>query len=246
MSKSDIKRVLGSVRRADEKFGMIENGDRIAVGLSGGKDSLLLLLALSIYRKFSRKSFELFAVTVALGREPFDTSGIARFSESLGVPFVRVDSDIYEVVFEVRQEKNPCALCANMRRGALNAKAKELGCNKVALAHHGDDAVETLLMSLFYEGRMHVFAPVTYLSRLDLTVIRPFIYLPEEIIASVAAYNELPVLENPCPADKHTKRQDVKELLTELSARFPDVRAHLLHALDDSEEYRLWEPGKVE
>lgn len=241
MGKSDIKRVLGSIRRADEKFGMIAPGDRIAVGVSGGKDSLLLLFALSIYKKFCKKDFSLCAVTVSLGLEPFDTAEVESFSLSLGIPYTRVESDIGDVVFNIRKEKNPCALCANMRRGAVNSAAKEANCNKVALAHHRDDAIETLLMSLFFEGRMNTFAPVTYLSRQDLTVIRPFIYIPENIIASVARENRLPVVTSPCPANGKTKRQDIKDLLQALTAQFPDVHEKLLHALDNTEKYNLWD-----
>ncbi len=241
MGKSDIKRVLGSIRRADEKFGMIQSGDKIAVGVSGGKDSLLLLFALSIYKKFCKKDFSLFAVTVSLGLEPFDTTAVEQFSNSLGIPYTRTDSDIGNIVFHIRKEKNPCALCANMRRGAVNSAAKELGCNKVALAHHRDDAIETLLMSLFFEGRMNTFAPVTYLSRQDLTVIRPFLYVPEEIIAAVAQNNALPVIPSPCPANGKTKRQDIKDLLSSLSAQFPDIHEKLLHALDNTEKYNLWD-----
>ena len=241
MGKSDIKRVLGSIRRADEKFGMIKDGDKIAVGVSGGKDSLLLLFALSIYKKFCKKDFTLCAVTVALGFEPFDTGRIEEFCQKLGVEYKRVDSEIGDVVFNIRKEKNPCALCANMRRGAVNNAAKELGCNKVALAHHRDDAIETLLMSLFLEARMNTFAPVTYLSRVDLTVIRPFIYVPEEIIAGCARDNDLPITNAPCPIDGKTARQDVKDLIKELSAKFPDLHEKLLHALDNTEKYNLWD-----
>ncbi len=241
MGKSDIKRVLGSIRRADEKYGMIADGDKIAVGVSGGKDSLMLLFALSIYKKFCKKDFELFAVTVSLGLEPFDTSAVEAFSNKLSVPFTRVDSDIADIVFNIRKEKNPCALCANMRRGAVNNAAKDLGCNKVALAHHRDDAIETLLMSLFFEGRMNTFAPVTYLSRIDLRVIRPFIYVPEEIITSCANDNDLPIIKSPCPIDGKTARQDIKDLISELSRTFPDLHEKLLHALDNTEMYNLWD-----
>lgn len=241
MSKSDIKRVLGSVRRADEKYGMIEDGDKIAVGVSGGKDSLMLLFALSIYQKFSKKNFELYAVTIALGFEPFDTTPIKQFCDKLGVEYVRIESSIGDVVFNIRKEKNPCALCANMRRGAVNNAAKELGCNKVALAHHRDDAIETLLMSMFFEARMNTFAPVTYLSRIDLKVIRPFIYVPEEIIAGCAKDNQLPIVNAPCPIDGKTSRQDIKELIKELSKKFPDLHEKLLHAIDNTEKYNLWD-----
>lgn len=241
MAKSDIKRVLGSIRRADEKFGMIEDGDKVAVGISGGKDSLMLLFALSIYKKFSKKNFQIVAITVDLGFRPYDLSPIQEFCEKLGVQYKVVSSEIGNVVFNVRKEKNPCALCANMRRGALNNAAKELSCNKVALAHHRDDAIETLLMSLFLESRMNTFAPVTYLSRIDLKVIRPFIYVPEEIISSCAKYNQLPIVNAPCPIDGKTSRQDIKDLIKELSEKFPDLHEKLLHALDNTETYNLWD-----
>ena len=245
MAKSDIKRVLGSVRRADEKYGMIEDNDRIAVGVSGGKDSLMLLFALSIYKKFSKKNFQIIAITVDLGFRPFDVSPIQAFCDKLGVEYKVVPSEIGDVVFNVRKEKNPCALCANMRRGAVNNAAKELNCNKVALAHHRDDAIETLLMSMFLEARMNTFAPVTYLSRVDLKVIRPFIYVPEEIISSCAKDNELPIVNAPCPIDGKTSRQDVKELIQELSNKFPDLHEKLLHALDTHETYNLWDKYAV-
>ncbi len=241
MSKSDIKRVLGSVRRADEKYGMIEDGDRIAVGISGGKDSLMLLFALSIYKKFSKKDFQIVAITVDLGFRPFDVSPIKEFCEKLGIEYKVIPSEIGDVVFNVRKEKNPCALCANMRRGALNNGAKEASCNKVALAHHRDDAIETLLMSMFFESRMNTFAPVTYLSRIDLKVIRPFIYVPEEILSSCAKNNELPIVNAPCPIDGKTSRQDIKDLIKELSQKFPDLHEKLLHALDNTETYNLWD-----
>ncbi len=246
MGKSDIKRVLGSIRRADEKFGMIENGDKIAVGVSGGKDSMLLLFALSIYKKFCKKDFELFAVTVSLGFEPFDTSPVEEFCKKIDVPFTRINSDIGDVVFNIRKEKNPCALCANMRRGAVNNAAKELGCNKVALAHHRDDAIETLLMSMFFESRMNTFAPVTYLTRIDLKVIRPFIYVPEDIIRNCVKDNELPIVHSVCPIDGKTSRQDIKELIEELSQKFPDLHEKLLHALDNTEKYNLWDKYVVD
>ena len=241
MAKSDIKRVLGSLRRADEKYGMIEDGDKIAVGISGGKDSLMLLFALSIYKKFSKKDFQIVAITVDLGFRPYDLSPIQDFCEKLGVEYKVVASEIGDVVFNVRKEKNPCALCANMRRGALNNAAKESSCNKVALAHHRDDAIETLLMSLFLESRMNTFAPVTYLSRVDLKVIRPFIYVPEEILSSCAKDNQLPIVNAPCPIDGKTSRQDVKDLIKELSQKFPDLHEKLLHALDITETYNLWD-----
>lgn len=241
MGRSDIKHVLSALRRADEKFNLIENGDRICVGISGGKDSLLLLFALSIYKKFSKKDFYLLAITVHLGFEPFDTSEIARFCNDLGIEYKVVKTDIGDVVFNVRKEKNPCSLCANMRRGALNGAASEAKCNKVALAHHADDAVETLFMSLFYEGRLNTLAPKTYLSRQDLAVIRPLLFVPEEIMTSCARYNNLPVLKNPCPADGATKRTEMKDFLLGLEDKYPDLKKHLLSALTHTDKYNLWD-----
>lgn len=241
MGRSDIKHVLGALRRADNKFNLIQNGDRICVGVSGGKDSLLLLFALSIYKQFSKKDFSLLAVTVHLGFEPFNTDGIKEFCDNLGVEYKVIKTDIGEVVFNVKQEKNPCSLCANMRRGALNGAATEAGCNKVALAHHFDDAYETLFMSLFYEGRINTLPPKSFLTRQDLTVIRPLLFVPEEIMTSCAEYNNLPVLKNPCPADGYTKRSEMKEFLLGLEKQFPHVKKHAMSALTKTENYNLWD-----
>lgn len=239
--KKDIKKALGCIRRADTDFGLIAEGDRIAVGVSGGKDSLLLLYALSLYRNFCPHSFSLEAITVSLGLEPFDVSAVEKLCTRLEVPYTIVPTDIGKVVFDIRKEKNPCALCANMRRGTLNTAARKAGCNKVALGHHSDDAIETFLMSLFYEGRINVFSPSTYLSRSDLTVIRPFVYLPEQTILSAAKDLELPIVTSPCPACGTTNRQKTKELITELSKTIPDIKEKLLGALANTEQYNLWE-----
>ncbi len=241
MGRSDIKHVLGALRRADEKFDLIQSGDRICVGCSGGKDSLLLLFALSIYKQFSKKDFSLLAVTVHLGFEPFNTDKINEFCQKLGIEYKVIKTEIGEVVFNVKKEKNPCSLCANMRRGALNGAAGEAGCNKVALAHHFDDAMETLFMSLFYEGRFNTLAPKTFLSRQDLTVIRPLIFVPEEIMTSCANYNNLPVLKNPCPADGFTKRTEMKEFLSNLEGKFPNLKKHVHSALTGTDNYNLWD-----
>ena len=173
-----MKKVLGCIRRACEDFHLIEDGDIVAVGVSGGKDSLLLLYALSLYRKFAPQRFELKGLTLTMGLEPFDTSKVAALCEKLGVEYIVRPTEIGRIIFEERHEKNPCSLCAKMRRGALNDLAKECGCNKVALGHHRDDALETLLLCLLHEGRIHTFHPKSYLSKVDLTVIRPMVYLP--------------------------------------------------------------------
>ena len=236
-----MKTVLGCIRRADQDFGMVADGDRIAVGVSGGKDSLLLLYALSLYRRFSHKNFALEALTLKMGLEPFDTAPVAALCEELRVPYVTKDTEIADVLFVHRQESNPCALCAKMRRGALNNLARARGCNKLALGHHREDALETLMMSLLFEGRLHTFHPVTYLSRSDITVIRPMVYLPEAHVARMAKELALPVIHNPCPANGNTKRQEMKELLADLSKTYPQLKARMLHALQNKAQYGLWD-----
>lgn len=240
-----MKTVLGCVRKADEDFEMIAPGDRIAVGISGGKDSLLLLYALSLYRKFSGKDFTLRAVTLKLGLEPFDVTPIAALCERLNVPYTVIDTEIAHIIFDVRKETNPCALCAKMRRGVLNDAAAELGCNKVALGHHRDDAIETLLMSLLFEGRLHTFHPNTYLSRKGVTVIRPMIYLPEKHVKHMAKVLELPVVKNPCPADGHSKREEVKALIRTLSKDYPQIKDYMIAALRNTQQYGLWDKKLV-
>ena len=235
-----MKKVLGCLRRADQDFHMIEAGDRVAVGVSGGKDSLLLLYALSLYRKFCKVPYELTAMTLTMGLEPFDLSGVRALCDQLEVPYIVKETEIGKVIFEERKEKNPCSLCAKMRRGALNELCQEHGFNKVALGHHRDDAIETLLLSLFYEGRLHTFHPVTYLSRSNITQIRPLVYLPEKHIIHMARVLELPVVKSPCPANGYTKRQEMKELLTMLSKQIPNVRELMLSALQNEAQYGLW------
>lgn len=236
-----MKTVLGCIRRADQDFGMIADGDRVAVGVSGGKDSLLLLAALSLYRKFSHKNFTLEAFTLKMGFEPFDTTPVAALCERLEVPYITLDTDIADILFVRRKESNPCALCAKMRRGALNNLARERGCNKLALGHHREDALETLLMSLIFEGRLHTFHPMTYLSRSGITAIRPLIYLSEAHVVRMAKELALPVVHNPCPANGNTKRQEMKELLADLSKTYPQLKARMLHALQNKKQYGLWD-----
>ena len=236
-----MKTILGCIRKADTDFEMIAPGDRIAVGISGGKDSLLLLYALSLYRKFSGKDFTLQAITLKMGLEPFDVSGIARLCEEIEVPYTVIETEIAHIIFDVRKETNPCALCAKMRRGALNDAAKDAGCNKVALGHHREDAIETLLMSLIFEGRLHTFHPNTYLSRKDITVIRPMIYAPEKDVIHVVKKLDLPVVHNPCPADGHSKREEMKQLIRTLSKDYPHLKDYMLSALQNNNQYGLWD-----
>lgn len=226
-----MKKVLGCIRRADTDFGLISEGDHVLVGVSGGKDSLLLLRALRLYQYFSKNKFTLSAATLTLGLTPMDTNPIAALCEQIGVPYTVRETEIGKIVFEERMEKNPCALCANMRRGALNSLAKELGANVVALGHHRDDAIETFFLSLLYEGRLHSFSAKTYLDRTGITVIRPMIYLPESHVIHMTKELALPVTKSPCPHDGYSKREDMKNLVKSICTLVPDGRDKMLRAL---------------
>ena len=221
----------GTVRRAVDDYDMILDGDRVAVGVSGGKDSMLLLLALSHLRRFYPRHFELEAVTVELGFEGMDFTPVKELCEELEVPYTCLKTDIKEVVFDVRKEDNPCSLCAKMRRGAINDLIRQRGVNKLALGHHFDDAVETFMMSLLFEGRLSCFRPVTYLDRSGVTQIRPLIYCGEQKIAHLAAQLRVPVVENPCPQDKGSKRWEIKQLLKGMSADYPDMKTKIFGAM---------------
>ena len=221
----------GVVRRAVDDYRMIDANDAVAVGVSGGKDSLLLLLALDHLRRFYPRPFTLEAITVELGFEGMDFTPVAELCAARGIPYTRLKTDIKEIVFDLRQEENPCSLCAKMRRGALNDAIRARGISKLALGHHFDDAVETFLLSLLFEGRLSCFRPVTYLDRSGVTQIRPLVYAGEKKIASVAAQLRLPVVENPCPMDKSSKRHEVKELLAALGAQYPDMKSKVFGAM---------------
>ncbi len=236
-----MKKILGCIRRADQDFSMIQEGDRIAVGISGGKDSLTLLKALRLYQYFSKTPFQLEAITLTMGLEPFDLSGVERLCADLEIPYTVRHTKIGKIIFEERKEKNPCSLCANMRRGALHNVASELGCNKVALGHHREDVIETFFLSLFYEGRLNTFSPVTYLTRKKITLIRPMVYVPEKEIISYAKKEELPVVHNPCPANGFTKRQYMKDLMASLSRDIPRVKEQVIGALRNKKQYNLWD-----
>ena len=228
-----LQRVLSEVRKAVDDYRMIAEGDKIAVGISGGKDSLTLLYALSSLRRFYPHPFDLVAVTVDLGFANLDLTEIKKLCEKLEVPYTVVKTQIGQIIFEQRQENNPCALCAKMRKGALNEAMKQLGCNKIAYAHHMDDVVETMMLSLLYEGRFHTFSPVTYLDDTGLTVIRPLIYMKEaDVIGFVRKY-EVPVVKSPCPADGHTKREYVKQLLKQLNTENPGVKQRMFTAIQN-------------
>ncbi len=226
-----LNEFTGIVRRAVDDYGMIAEGDKIAVGVSGGKDSMLLLAALSHLRRYYPKPFELQAITIELGFDGMDFAPVAELCRELDVPYTCLKTDIKEVVFDVRQEDNPCSLCAKMRRGALNDTLKSLGMNKLALGHHFDDAVETFMMSLLFEGRLSCFRPVTFLDRSGVTQIRPLIYAGEQKISNVAEALGLPIVENPCPQDKASKRYEIKKLLAELCADYPDMKSKVFGAM---------------
>ena len=226
-----MKRIVSQVGRCVDDYRMIEPGDRVAVGVSGGKDSVITLCALAKLREFYPKPFTVEAITLDLSGGKMDFSPLAELCEKIQVPFHFVESQIFEIVFDYRQEKNPCSLCAKMRRGALHNAMKERGLNKIALGHHREDAIETFFMSLFYEGRLNCFQPVTYLGRTGITQIRPLLYCTEGQVRSAVARNGLPVVKNICPADGSTKRQEIKELTAELSQRYPDLKDYVFSAM---------------
>lgn len=237
-----MQKMLSLMRKCVDEYHMIEPGDQIAVGVSGGKDSLALLVVLAELRRFYPHPFSLTAITLDAGYEQMDFSPVAALCRGIDVPYIIKKTEIGKILFDIRKEKNPCALCAKMRRGALNDAALEVGCKKVALGHHFDDAVETFMLSLFYEGRINCFYPVTFLDRRGITVIRPMLYIPERQVVNFVRRQQLPVVTNVCPADKHTKREEVKALLRELEHTHHDLRERIFGAI---QRYPLtgWEKG---
>ena len=219
------------MRRAVEDYNMISEGDKIAIGVSGGKDSTTLLTVLCQLQKFYPARFDIEAITLTMGIGNPDYSEVANLCKDLGVNYTIHETQIGKIIFDIRQEKNPCSMCANLRRGALHNVAKELGCNKVALGHHMDDVIETYMLSSLYEGRLHTFSPVTYLDRKDLYLIRPMIYSEEHQIRSYVKAHQLPIVNNPCPANGYTKRQYVKELLASLQKENREVKSNLFGAI---------------
>ena len=231
LGENDMQNMMGRIRRCAEDYNMIAEGDKIAVGVSGGKDSLTLLYLLAALRRYYPAHYELQAVTIDMGLPGMDFSPVQALCDRLEVPFTKIKTEIGPIIFEYRQEKNPCSMCAKMRRGALNDVLLSLGCNKIALGHHFDDAVETFLMSLLYEGRIGCFEPVTYLSRTDVTQIRPLLYVKERQVVNAAKRLELPIVENPCPANGETRRQEIKELIASLEGRYPDLKQKIFGAM---------------
>ena len=241
----ELQRLLSLTRKAIDDHKQINEGDRIAVGISGGKDSLTLLYALANLKRFYPNRYELGAITVDLGLPEFDTEPIAKICASLDVPYTVVKTDIYSIIFNDRKESNPCSLCAKMRKGSLNEAIKAQGYNKVAYAHHKDDVVETLMMSLIYEGRFHTFSPVTYLDRTQITVIRPMIYIDEADVIGFANKMDLPVAGKLCPADGYTKREYVKDLIAKINKENPGVKDRMFTAIEGS-GIKGWNNGKHE
>ena len=235
-----MQKLMGLVRRCVDDYDMIRQGDKIAVGVSGGKDSLVLLVLLAGLKLYFDKSYELEAITIDMGLG-MDYSGIQALCDRLEVPYTIVKTEIAPIIFDYRKEKNPCFMCSKMRRGALNQAILDRGFNKLALGHHYDDAVETFLMSLIFEGRISCFQPVTNLDRTGVIQIRPMLYLHEKTVDNFAKRMELPVLENRCPVDKHTKREEVKALIFSLSQTYPDLKERIFGAM---QRYPLpeWEP----
>ena len=235
-----MQKLMGLVRRCVDDYDMIQEGDRIAVGVSGGKDSLVLLTLLAGLRAYFNKPFELEALTIDMGLG-MDYSGVEALCRDIGVPYSIVKTEIAPIIFDHRQEKNPCSLCAKMRRGALNQAIVERGFNKLALGHHYDDAVETFVMSLLFEGRISCFQPVTNLDRTGIIQIRPMLYIHEKTVDNFAQRQGLPVIQNRCPVDKQTKREEVKQLIFQLSQTYPDLKERIFGAMQ-----RLplpeWEP----
>lgn len=227
----ELQKLYSYMRRGIDDYQMIQAGDKIAVGISGGKDSLALLYGLAGLRRFYPFSFEIVAISVSLGFQDMDFSPVADLCMKLDVPYYVVETQIAEIVFDERKEDNPCSLCAKMRKGALNDKAKELGCNKIAYGHHKDDVVETFMMSMIYEGRLHSFSPVTYLDRMELWVIRPMIYVTEADVIGFKNKYTLPVVKNSCPADGNTRREYIKQLISSINKETPGIKNRIFTAM---------------
>ncbi len=231
MEFNSIRRLLSCARRAVDDYGMIEDGDRIAVGLSGGKDSIALLCVLLDLQRFYPKRFEVCGISVSMGFEGMDYSPVADFCSKCGVEYRVIKTELAHIIFDVRKESNPCSLCAKMRRGILHDAAKEMGCNKIALGHHYDDVIDTFMLNLFHEGRIGAFLPVTYLSRKDITLIRPLLYVPEKDIRYFLSKNDLPTVKNPCPEDGHTEREKMKQLINGLDREYKGLKHRIFGAM---------------
>ena len=226
-----MQKIFGYLRKAIEHYNMIEEGDKIAVGLSGGKDSITLLMGLKALQRFYPKHFELVAISVNPGFEFFDSNFLREICSKIEVPYIEYEGHIQEIVFDIRKEKNPCSLCANLRRGILNSTAIEQGCNKLALGHNEDDVLETFFLNMLYAGNLSTFAPVSYMDRSKITLIRPLVYAPEKEIRKFIKRNEIKVMPKNCPMDGVSKREEIKDMLYKLTVKIPNVRANLMGAI---------------
>ena len=232
-----MQKILSSMRKAVEKYGLIQNGDKIAVGLSGGKDSLVLLKALKMFQRFNVYDYQIIAITIDIYSGNEDYSHLQKFCDELGVELVIEQTDIHQVVFDERKEKNPCSLCAKMRRGALNSVAIKYGCNKIALGHHLQDVIETFFLSLLYEGRLSTMKPKSYMSNSKMTLIRPLFLTHEKSIKAIS--KDFPVKKSKCPADKNSKRQDIEKLIDDINMLIPDSKKRIESAILLTESYNL-------
>ncbi len=242
-----MQKLLGLMRKAITDYNMIQDGDHVAVGISGGKDSIVLLALLDRYRKFSNEKFTLSAINVNMNFKDTDqteVNNLKKYCEKIDVPLYIVDTNLAELIFEERKEKRPCSLCSKMRRGALNTKANEIGANKIALGHHVDDALETLFLSLTHEGRISTFPPIAYMSRTDKYVIRPMIYLEERQIVNCQRKYDLPVVFNPCPMDKHSEREYAKKLIEQIDTDIEGSKLQMIRAITNPDRNNLWDKYK--
>ncbi|MBS7525695.1 tRNA 2-thiocytidine biosynthesis protein TtcA [Fusibacter paucivorans] len=237
--------LLGIMRKTIQDYALIQEGDRVAVGLSGGKDSMALLYLLARFQTFSPFKFHLEAITVDMGFNNFDLSGAKSFCEKLGIPYTVVETEIAKVVFEIRDEKNPCALCANMRRGVLADTMNQRGLNILALGHHADDALTTLFLNMLYAGKLNTLEYKSYLSRTDVHVIRPFLDASEAQVISTVQKEHIPVFKSPCPVDKHTKREEIGDFLKTIYKDLPHSRKNILTAMRNENQCNLFKNKKI-
>lgn len=235
----ELQTLLAPFRRAVNQFSLIDDGDKIAVGVSGGKDSLTLLALLKAFQRFSPQKFDLIAVTIDMGFEKNAFAPIQDFCNDIDVEYIIEKTDIAQILFDIRKESNPCSLCSKMRRGALNGVLLKNGFDKLALGHHSDDVIETFFLSMCYEGRLSTFSPKSFLSRTGVAVIRPMVFINERDIAAYA--KNLPVVHNPCPADKHTQREYMKNLIKNIQAEIPFGKDRIISAVTHPERYNLWD-----
>ena len=243
-----MQKILGELRRAVNDYNMIQDGDRIAVGISGGKDSIALLTALAQYRRFSPEKFDIIPINISVGFDNVDKQEVENCKEyirSLGLELIIEETQIKQIVFDERKETSPCSLCSKMRRGALNTVAISHNCNKLALGHHADDVIDTFLLSLIYEGRLSTFAPISYMSRSNITLIRPFIYVLEKEIKGVTKKYNFPIIHNPCPEDKRTQREETKDLINMIENKFGYCKERMLGAIYNPERNNLWDKYKI-